>query len=160
TSPHHLKPADDPSVASRLGEYAEAFASLCSAMGDGSRLHIFTEAEAMAAVYQPYCDLKIETVTVRKRLQRPRAARVRGTGERINLVCVGNAAKTKGYGLLPDAIRLLNAARNDVRFSIHGTVVHTGFPEARSILEGLPSLGTNVQVSTATLSSEDYIAWL
>jgi glycosyltransferase involved in cell wall biosynthesis len=129
-------------------------------MSDDSRLHILVEAEGTATVYQPHCGLKIEAVTVRKGLQRLRAPRVRRPGERINLVCAGNASKNKGYGLLPEAIRKLNATRNDLRFSIPGIVAHTGFPEAKSILERLPSLGSNVKVSTATLSSEDYIAWL
>jgi len=129
-------------------------------MSDDSRLHILVEAEGTATVYQPHCGLKIEAVTVRKGLQRLRAPRVRRPDERINLVCAGNASKNKGYGLLPEAIRKLNATRNDLRFSIPGIVAHTGFPEAKSILERLPSLGSNVKVSTATLSSEDYIAWL
>jgi glycosyltransferase involved in cell wall biosynthesis len=85
---------------------------------------------------------------------------VRRSGDPINVVCVGNAAKNKGYGLLPDAICRLNKARNDLRFSIHGTVAHTGFPEAKSIMEALPRLGNNVRTSTDTLSAEDYIAWL
>lgn len=160
TSPHHLKPADDPSIGPLLAEYKEAFSSLRDAMVDDSRLHIYTEAERMAAVYQPYCSVKIETVTVRKQLQRPRPPRARRPDERINLVCVGTAARAKGYDLLPEAICRLNKARNDLRFSIHGTVVHTGFPEAKSILEGLPRLGANVRVSTDSLMPEDYIAWL
>jgi glycosyltransferase involved in cell wall biosynthesis len=159
TSPHHLKPSDDPSIGPLLAEYKEAFAKLCDAMRHKAHLHIYTEADAMAAVYQPYCDVKIETVTVRKRLQRPRPPRMRRPGERINAVCVGVAAKTKGYELLPEAIHRLNEARNDLRFSIHGTV-NTGFAEAKSILESLPMLGANVKVSTDSLSPEDYIAWL
>jgi glycosyltransferase involved in cell wall biosynthesis len=129
-------------------------------MADDTHLHLYTEAEAMAAVYQPYCGLTIETVTVRKRLQQPRPPRTRQPDERINLVCVGTAAKAKGYSLLPGAICRLNKTRNDLRFSIHGTVVHTGFPEAKSILEGLPRLGSNVKVSTDSLTPEEYIAWL
>jgi glycosyltransferase involved in cell wall biosynthesis len=160
TAPHHLKPPDDPSVRHLFDEYREAFSELRHAMGDDSRLHILVEVEGTATAYQPYCGLKIDVVTVRQRLQRQRAPRVRRPDERINLVCAGNAAKHKGYHLLPEAIRQLNAKRNDLRFSIHGTVAYTGFPEAKSILEGLPSLGSNVKVSTATLSPEDYIAWL
>jgi glycosyltransferase involved in cell wall biosynthesis len=160
TAPHHLKPPDDPSVRPLFDEYRQAFSTLREAMGDDSRLHILVEDEGTATVYQPHCSLKIEAVTVRRGVQRLRAPRVRRPGERINLVCAGNASKNKGYGLLPETIRKLNATRNDLRFSIHGTVAHTGFPEAESIMEGLPSLGSNVKVSTATLSPEDYIAWL
>lgn len=159
TSPHHQKPSDDPSIGPLLAEYKEAFSRLCGAMPNKAQLHIYTEADAMAAVYQPYCEVKIETVTVRKRLQRPRPPRFRRPGERINVVCVGVAARTKGYQLLPEAVCRLNEARNDLRFSIHGTV-NDGFPEARSILESLPGLGANVKVSTDSLSSEEYIAWL
>lgn len=160
TSPHLRKPADDPSVGPLLAEYEKAFAVLREAMSDDARVHIFTETDAMAAVYQPYCGLNIQAVTVRKRLQRPRAPRQRQPGDPLNIVCAGSAARAKGYALLPETISRLNLKRNDLRFFVHGTVEHTGYPEAKCILEALPSLGTNVTVRTDILSGEQYISWL
>jgi glycosyltransferase involved in cell wall biosynthesis len=158
TSPHHQKPADDPSIGPLLSEYEEAFSALCLAAED--RLSLFTEAVAMAAVYQPCCSTRIGTVAVRKKLQRPRASHVRRDGECINLVCVGAAAMAKGYSLLPESVRLLNRRRNDLRFSLHGTVAQTGFSGAKSIMEELSCVGPNVRVCTDNLSVDDYIAWL
>jgi glycosyltransferase involved in cell wall biosynthesis len=159
-SPHFKKPADDPAAAAMLLEYKEAFAKLRRAIGDESRMHIYTDTEAMAEVYQPVCGVRIRAITVRKPLSRLRPPRHRGAGEPMNIVCAGNASKAKGYGLLPETIRQLNRQRRDLRFLIHGTTKYTDFPEAKDVLASLSSLGSNIVVRTDELSAEDYADWL
>ncbi len=159
-APHYRKSIDDPSVTPLLGEYEDAFAALRKAIGDDSRIHVCCETEAMAAAYQPYVELKIETVIVHKLIERPRARRVRRPGEPIRIVCAGNANAAKGYSLLAGAIERLNRKRNDLAFLIHGTVEQTDYPEGKQELRRLAELAPNVTVRTDILSTEDYLAWL
>jgi glycosyltransferase involved in cell wall biosynthesis len=159
-APHYQKAIDDPSVVPLLAEYQEAFGALRKAVADNSRIHVCCETTAMARAYEPHVGLKIATVIVHKLIERPRQRRVRQPGEPINIVCAGNANAAKGYSLLPDVIDSLNRKRGDLRFSIHGTVEQTDYPEGRQILQRLSGLAANVTVRTDVLSTDDYLAWL
>ncbi|HEY6983792.1 glycosyltransferase [Reyranella sp.] len=159
-APHYKKSIDDPSTASLMVEYQEAFDALRRAVANDARIHVCCETSAMAAAYAPHVGLKIETVIVHKLIERPRERRVRGPGDPIKVVCTGNANAAKGYSLLADAIDGLNRARDDLEFLIHGTVEQTDYPEGRQVLQRLAGLAPNVTVRTDVLSTEDYLAWL
>jgi glycosyltransferase involved in cell wall biosynthesis len=158
-APHYKKSMDDPSVAPLLIEYEEAFAALRKAVGNDSRLHVYSETEAMARAYERHVGLKVEPVIVHKLIERPRT-RVRRPGNAINVVCTGNANVAKGYSLLPETIGALTARRDDLRFLVHGTVEQTDYPDGREVLARLAALGPRVTVRTDVLSTEDYLAWL
>jgi glycosyltransferase involved in cell wall biosynthesis len=159
-APHYRKAIDDPSVAPLLGEYEDAFAALRRVVSDDSRIHVCCETEAMAAAYQHHIGLEIETVIVHKLIERPRERRIRRPGDRIRLLCAGNANAAKGYSLLAGAIERLNRQRNDLEFLIHGTVEQTDNPEGKRELQHLAELAPNVKVRMDVLSTEDYLAWL
>lgn len=159
-APHYKKSIDDPSTASLMVEYQEAFDDLRRTVANDARIHVCCETSAMAAAYEPHVGLKIETVIVHKLIERPRERRVRGPGEPIRIVSTGNANAAKGYSLLADAIDGLNRARDDLEFLIHGTVEQTDYPEGRQVLQRLAGLAPNVTVRTDVLSAEDYLDWL
>jgi glycosyltransferase involved in cell wall biosynthesis len=153
--PHYKKSNDDPAAQHLLVEYRAAMSLLALAAGRDN-LTVFCETSSMAAFYEQALGLKVEVEPGPSSMTSPRpAAPKRQDG--VNIVCVGHANESKGYRLLPAALKSLLPRAAKVGFTVHGNMEDTDVAEGQArIFEELAALGPRVTVLGGVLSDGQY----
>jgi glycosyltransferase involved in cell wall biosynthesis len=144
--------------AAQIDEYRDALARIETARGGPGITRLCFETAALRGVYGglPGAEILLAPSPSPSDL----AGADRKPEGRRHFVVLGHAAPSKGYELLPEALRAALAADDRVTFTIHGVVEGAGNPAASEILEALSRLGPRVRVLTHELASEDYFTLL
>jgi glycosyltransferase involved in cell wall biosynthesis len=144
--------------AEQLAEYDDALRKLNSASEGRAKILLCFETEAMLSIYR-HLDGAILKRSAGLSTPLTKITSTRNTDHSgVHFVFAGHATKSKGYELLPDAVKAVLTTDPDAKFTIHGVKERSGNRGLEPIFASLSSLGDRVNVISHDLQSDQYYA--
>ena len=157
--PSQLQTKGSPAVAASVADCRDVFSTLKAAVGD-HRLTALCETTAMADFYRALLPFEVSVVPGPGLATMPRIDRKASADHAPTIVSVGFANRSKGYRLLPEAVRAILRQHPSARFMVHGIVEGSDAEDERSVFDSLAMLGERVAARQDVLTPDEYLAWL
>ena len=137
----------------------KAFSAVQTVVG-GHRLTALCETTAMADLYRSLLPFEIGVIPGPGLVATPRPERQADANQEPMIACIGFANRSKGYGLLPEAVRTVLQRHRSARFMIHGIIDGSDAEDERSVFDRLSKMGERVVTNQDVLTPDAYLAWL
>jgi glycosyltransferase involved in cell wall biosynthesis len=155
--PKRTASLDDPSSLAQHEEYKGAFRNLDFAKRNDDGIFLACETGSIRQIYTELSGHPVELQDPPKVLPKTSTSRAqKSEGDAIHLVVMGHANASKGYGLLPEALRQLLRRHPNLRATIHGDISGVNDQGMALVMDSIGQLGPHVTVLTEVLDSEHY----